>query len=127
MSAAIVPHRLATRTLRTLSPVLCAVGVGLGAYASHAGEGADRARLGLAALFAFGHGLALIALETGARPSRMGAVARASLLAGVLLFSGSLAIAALAGWQPQLAPAGGSLLILGWLLVAADRLRGQGH
>ena len=118
---------IAARVLRALPPVFCAIGVGLGAYASHAGEGADRTRLGLAALFAFGHGVALIALESGARPSRLGAIARVVLLLGVLLFAGSLALAGLAGWQPQLAPAGGSLLILGWLLLAADRLMAQGH
>ena len=45
-------------------------------------------------------------------------------VAGMLLFSGSLAGAALVGWPTALAPLGGSLMILGWLLLACDLLRG---
>jgi uncharacterized membrane protein YgdD (TMEM256/DUF423 family) len=119
--AAVAAPGPAARLLRAFPPLLCAAGVGLGAYASHAAEGVDAHRLGLAALFAFGHGVALVALEGGARASRLSTLARIALLLGVLLFSGSLAGAALAGTPVALAPAGGSLLILGWLLLTVDR------
>jgi uncharacterized membrane protein YgdD (TMEM256/DUF423 family) len=41
----------------------------------------------------------------------------------VLLFAGSLALAAWTGGHAPLAPAGGMLLMLGWLLAALDFLR----
>ena len=53
----------------------------------------------------------------------LGAVSLLALLAGVLLFSGSLVGAAFAQWPTTLAPLGGMLLIAGWLLFAAHCLR----
>jgi uncharacterized membrane protein YgdD (TMEM256/DUF423 family) len=110
------------RPLAVLAPLLCAAGVALGAYASHAAAPLARERLGLAALFAFAHGLALIALAS--RESRLARVARCVLAAGVLLFSGSLAGAALAGLPTALAPLGGMSMIGGWLLLAIEAVRG---
>jgi uncharacterized membrane protein YgdD (TMEM256/DUF423 family) len=46
------------------------------------------------------------------------------MLAGMLLFCGSLVGAAFADAPSTLAPAGGLAMIAGWLLLAADRLRG---
>ena len=48
-------------------------------------------------------------------------LALAMLLAGTLLFSGSLVGAVFAGLPTTLAPFGGGLLIAGWLLHATDR------
>lgn len=103
---------------------LCAgAGVGLAAYASHGAAGQAAAWLQTAALFAFGHGVALALL--GALPARALRLAAAGLLlAGMLLFSGSLAAAALLGWPTSLAPFGGGLMMLGWVLLAADLVRG---
>lgn len=102
---------------------LCAGGaVAAAAYASHGVGGDAQSRLMLAAMFAFGHGLALAALGRQAL-RRTGIIALALLLVGVLLFSGSLAGAALAGWPTRAAPWGGMLMMLGWLLLAADSLR----
>ena len=100
----------------------CGLAVALGAYASHGLEGEAAGRAGLAALFAFGHGLALQLLmrESG---GRLRLVAGGAMLLGLLLFAGSLCGAVFFGWPTALAPAGGSLLMLGWLLVAADTLR----
>ena len=110
------------RLLAILAPVYCAAGVALGAYASHADVTPfNRERLGLAALFAFGHGLGLIALEQ--RGARLALIARWALAVGVTLFSGSLALAALAGLPPVAAPLGGMAMIAGWLLVAMDAAR----
>jgi uncharacterized membrane protein YgdD (TMEM256/DUF423 family) len=127
-SAPVAPDPgVGARLLRALPPLLCAFGVGLGAYASHAGGDVDAHRLGLAALFAFGHGVALVALEGGGRVSRLSTLGRIALLAGVLLFSGSLAGAALAGTPVTLAPAGGTLMILGWVLLACERALARRH
>lgn len=113
---------LAMRLVGAAGALLCGVAVGLGAYASHGVEGAAAVRLGLAALFGFGHGLALVVLAPRA-VGRWTIAPPLLLLAGVLLFSGSLAAAALAGASTRLAPVGGSLLMLGWLAQAVASLR----
>ena len=103
---------------------LCAgAGVALAAYASHGAGGQAASWLQTAALFAFGHGVALALLApVPARVLRL--VATGLLLAGMLLFSGSLVAAALLGWPTALAPFGGTLMMLGWLLLAVDLARG---
>lgn len=98
------------------------VAVALSAYAAHAGDAGMQPRLQLAALFFFGHGVALAALAPLAQ-SRMGRMALWLLLVGTLLFSVSLVARALLGWPPRLAPAGGMVLIAAWLAFAIDRLR----
>ncbi|MEO5596308.1 MAG: DUF423 domain-containing protein [Lysobacteraceae bacterium] len=103
--------------LRVVGALACAVAVALGAYASHVAEAVAQHRLALAALFAFGHGLAVLALAPHAN-ARVQRLALFGLLMGTLLFSGSLALAALFGISTVLAPFGGSLMILGWLVYA---------
>ena len=102
---------------------LCAAAaVALSAYAAHAAQGPMQTRLQTAALFAFGHGVALAVLA----PQSTRALARfalAMLFAGVMLFSGSLVFNVLAQWPTTLAPLGGCLLIAGWLLYAVDAMR----
>lgn len=115
----------AARTGRWLAAAgaLCAgLAVAMAAYASHAADATAQGWLQTAAVFAFGHGVAMAALApVPARKLRRLALWLA--FAGMLLFSGSLAGAALAGWPTALAPLGGSLMILGWLLLACDQLR----
>lgn len=102
---------------------LCAgAGVAMAAYASHGVTGQAASWLQTAALFAFGHGAAVALLS--ALPARALRLAMALLLVGMLLFSGSLAGAALLAWPTALAPFGGSLMMLGWLLLAIDLARG---
>ena len=103
------------RRLAAAGAWLAGSAVGLAAYAAHAVEGAQQERLQTAAVFAFGHGLALAALAPRA-VSRGIRIALAVMLVGVLLFSGSLVAEMLSGLRPRLAPFGGSLLIAGWLL-----------
>jgi uncharacterized membrane protein YgdD (TMEM256/DUF423 family) len=103
--------------------VLASSAVALAAYAAHAAAPEDRMRLFMAAAFAFGHGAALAALAAD-MPRRLGRGALVALLAGTLLFAGSLVGAALAGLPTRLAPAGGLLLMAGWLALAIDRARG---
>ncbi|MFZ5655490.1 MAG: DUF423 domain-containing protein [Pseudomonadota bacterium] len=108
--------------LAAAGAVLAASAVALAAYASHAAAPEDRMRLFMAAAFAFGHGASLAVLATDV-PRRLGRGALVALLAGTLLFAGSLAGAALAGLPTRLAPAGGMLLMAGWLMLAIDRAR----
>ena len=70
--------------------LLAAVAVGLSAYASHGVATAQaQSHVQMAALFAFGHGLALAALAPGTT-RRLGTAALCLLLLGTLLFAGSL-------------------------------------
>ncbi|GGK09861.1 DUF423 domain-containing protein [Luteimonas terricola] len=117
-----IPSAAGRRILAPAGAVLAAAAVALAAYASHAAGPDAGARLGLAAAFAFGHGLALAALA----PRAAGRLAMAGLwamLVGVALFAGSLAGAHFFDLPTRLAPMGGSLMILGWLLHAAASIR----
>lgn len=106
------------RAFAAIGAWLCALAVGMAAYASHATAGIAQERLQTAAIFAFAHGLALVVLAPRAstRGMRIGV---AMLLAGVLAFSGSLVAESLFGSRPRLAPAGGMLMIAAWLLLGA--------
>lgn len=112
---------LPQRLLAAAGAIACGLAVALGAYASHGVEGEAQARLALAALFAFGHGLALVALSTRAA-GVVALSALAALLVGVLIFAGSLALAVFAGTGTAAAPFGGVLMMLGWLLLAVAAL-----
>lgn len=103
--------------------LLAGCSVGLAAYASHGvSEALAQSRLETAALFAFGHGVALAALSVGTT-RRLGRIALACLLIGTLLFSGSLVAAVFLGTPTRLAPSGGLALMLGWLLWSFDAVR----
>ncbi|MCA0395180.1 MAG: DUF423 domain-containing protein [Proteobacteria bacterium] len=113
-----------SRVLAAAGAVLAAASVALSAYAAHGAAAEAQPQLQLAALFGFGHGLALAALARG--PARR-LLARASLvllLVGTLLFSGALVAKYAFAGSSAPAPFGGSLLIVGWLLYAIDALRG---
>jgi len=109
------------RIANAIAALFCAISVALGAYAAHAADPQARLRLGLAAAFAFAHGLALLALRS--REGGLATAVRAGFIAGTIFFCGSLAGAAMFGLPTVLAPIGGTVLILAWLLAAADLLR----
>lgn len=111
------------RALGGLGSLLAGAAVALAAYAAHGADAGAQARLAQAAAFAFAHGLALAALAPLAQ-RRRGLGALVAMLAGVLLFSGSLVGAALLGLPTALAPFGGMLMIGGWCLHGWDRWRG---
>ena len=111
----------AARALAAIGALCCALAVGLAAWANHGLEGQDAGRAGLAAAFAFGHGLALLVLAPGARRLRLAGLS--ALFAGLLLFAGSLLGAVLADAPTTMAPVGGWLLMAGWLIIGADALR----
>ena len=109
--------------LACLGGLLAATAVGLSAYASHGiAEPLAQSHVNTAALFAFGHGVALAVLGPTQQNS-VGKLALYVLLLGTLLFSGSLVCAHFFGTSTPLAPLGGSLMILAWLLWAADATR----
>jgi uncharacterized membrane protein YgdD (TMEM256/DUF423 family) len=110
------------RAFAATGAVFAAAGVALSAYAAHAVDADARSSLSSAALFALVHGIALAALSRQT-PRRIGMVALAALLLGTLLFSGSLLGAHFFALPTRLAPAGGMLMIGGWLLYAVDAFR----
>lgn len=112
----------APRWTIVVGALLAGSAVALSAYASHGVDGSARANLLTAAAFAFGHGLALVALAGVAR-GRLAMIASLVLLAGTLLFCGALAGRSLLGLSSAPAPLGGGLLMLGWLLHAVAALR----
>ena len=79
----------------------------------------------IAAATAFGHGLALLVLApTASTRGRLAALL--VLAAGLVLFAGSLAAAAFFATPTCAAPAGGLLLMAGWVLLAVDAVRSPG-
>ena len=122
MNDAVVAPALGPRALTAGGAMIAAVAIVLSAYAAHGAIGEARVHLQMAALFAFAHGIALAALAPHAtRP--LARLALAAMLLGVLMFSGSLGAAHFLGTPTMLAPFGGSLMIVAWLVFAADALR----
>lgn len=109
-----------TRALAVAGALLAALAVALSAYAAHVADPAAQSRLQMAALFAFGHGIALAALAPAAA-RRLARIALAALLVGVLLFAGGLASAYFLGTSTRLLPFGGSLMIPGLAAVRGRR------
>lgn len=115
-----------TRTamlLTGLAGLLGAGGVAGAAAAAHGSAGADL--LMLAAAMALVHAPALLALAALPLASALWkALPGLAFGLGTLLFSGDLATRAITGERllPMAAPAGGTLLIAGWLLVAVAAL-----
>lgn len=116
------PTPLHVRLLAATGAVLAAAAVALSAYAAHATGAAVQAPLYTAALFLLVHGVALAVLAPRAT-TRLADLALAVLLAGTLLFAGSLVARHLLGVPAGAAPFGGTLMILAWLLHAAAALR----
>ncbi|MBP6626321.1 MAG: DUF423 domain-containing protein [Arenimonas sp.] len=110
------------RGLAACGALACGASIALAAYASHGLDGDAARRAALAAALAFGHGLALLVLAPVAR-RRLGLWALAALLSGLCLFSGALLGSVFFATSTALAPAGGVLLMLGWLMLAVDSLR----
>jgi uncharacterized membrane protein YgdD (TMEM256/DUF423 family) len=94
-----------------------AAGVALSAAAAHGG-GHD---IGIAAPFLLVHATTLLAIGFFGR-GRVLTVGGAILLAGLVIFCGDLVMRDFAGQRlfPMAAPAGGTAMILGWLVIAAS-------
>ncbi len=112
--------------------LLCALSVAGGAFGAHGLEARlDAAALALwetAARYLMYGGLALgvlgIVSQLGPRPGL--AAAGWSLVAGTVVFSGTVAALALGGprWLGAVTPVGGLLMIAGLVLAAVSALRG---
>jgi len=108
-----------------------AMGVAIGAWAAHSLEGRlppaalDWIRTG--ASYQLWHAAALLGLAAIAarHSSRLIAVAGIGLGLGAFLFGGSLYLYAWTGqgWLAMITPAGGALMIAGWLAVLAAAFR----
>ncbi len=107
--------------LPCLAGLMGAAGVALAARAAHAGNDAS---LMTAALFLLIHATAMIGLAALAPAGRWLAGAGLVLALGTLLFSTDLAIRHFggSGLFAMAAPAGGVLMILGWLAVCLAAL-----
>ena len=112
-------EREINRPMLALAGLCGAIGVGIAADGSHGGP----PNLGIAANFLLFHAPALIgiALLPGNRLAR---AAGYVMVVGLLLFAGDLVTLATRGASPLplAAPIGGSLLILGWLILALSAL-----
>lgn len=108
-----------SRVFVTAAGLCGAAGVALSAAAAHNGGG----NLATAAQFLLLHAPALLVLGVVADGQLMRS-AGAVLLVGVLLFCGDLVMRHYSGNRlfPMAAPAGGALMILGWLAIAVSAL-----
>ncbi len=99
-----------------------AAGVALSAAAAHGG-GHD---IGIAAPFLLMHAPALLAIGLLGR-GRFLTAGGAILLAGLVIFCGDLVMRDFAGHRlfAMAAPAGGTMMILGWLTIAASAFAKQ--
>lgn len=121
-----MPHPLCLRAWRVLASLLGLTAVALGAVAAHAlADPAASAAVERASTYQLIHAVVLwlATLCTGWAAR----CARWALLAGMLLFCGAIYAKYLLSFTQAvaLAPAGGTLLMVGWLLLAFSRLREQ--
>ena len=107
--------------------VLAAMGVIMGAFGAHGLEShlsADKLEIYETAVdYHFYHALGLIVLGTVTKTTESSPLmiwSGSSMLAGIVLFSGSLYLLALTGlsWLGILTPFGGTAFIIAWLLFA---------
>jgi len=111
-----------TSALLVLACLMGACGVALAAAAAH---GTPASGLDSAAYLLLFHATAVLAAASLTRQELLwrplGLVAMACLVTGGTLFAGDVSMRAFAGHRlfPMAAPTGGTLLILGWLVLAA--------
>ncbi|HZF42180.1 MAG TPA: DUF423 domain-containing protein [Sphingomonadaceae bacterium] len=116
-----------TRPILLAGALLAATGVAMGAFGANALRdtlGPDKlATWNTAVQYQMWHAVALAALSAVAIP-RLG-LPSALLVAGTILFSGSLYALALTGarWLGPVTPLGGMLMIAGWAVLAWRALR----
>jgi len=119
-------EELARKLVPVAAALMAALAVAMGAFGVHglaaAGDGRAADLVETASRYQLAHAIAVLALGA-LSPDRL--AARLALLAGAALFPGSLY--ALALGLPRgiamLAPVGGGLFLLGWLLAVMDFLR----
>ena len=121
-----------TRTSIIAASLLLMLGVGTGAFGAHGLKAYVTADMlavwQTAVLYQLVHALGLLgvaALRPRLAP-RLASAATAFLLAGILIFSGSLYALVLSGVSMigAITPIGGVCFMIGWLLLALAALRG---
>jgi uncharacterized membrane protein YgdD (TMEM256/DUF423 family) len=111
--------------------VLLALGVALGAFGAHGLRGRlDEYSMSVyerAVFYHFVHALGMLAVAASGRAGAWTGWLCALLLAGILLFSGSLYTLAITGqrWMGAITPLGGVSFIAAWLLLAYAAVRGR--
>ena len=111
--------------------VICAIGVGMGAFGAHAISkilsSEAQAWWSTATEYLWYHGLGCLALGRLPYDPRIQKAVASALLPGILLFSGSLYLYAFTGWRPfgMITPIGGTLLLIGWVWLAFVLKRNQ--
>jgi uncharacterized membrane protein YgdD (TMEM256/DUF423 family) len=130
----IAPMTLAAKLFLSVGAFAAALGVALGAFGAHALKSRLSAdMLGVwqtAVQYHLWHALGLVAIGLLAQHLPESGVLRLAgwlMLAGILLFSGSLYVLALSGmrWLGAVTPFGGACFIAGWLALAYAVLRHQ--
>lgn len=118
------------RPIAAAAALSLAIAVGLGAVGAHAlgGDPTGRALWQTASFWHVADSLGLLALAAlwPQMAPRLAGAACAAIGLGALAFCGSVYVQAVQGAAPvpMLAPTGGTLQILGWMLAAAAFLRG---
>lgn len=113
--------------------LLLALAVGIGAFGAHGLRGRlDEYSMGVyekAVFYHFVHAIGIllagVLLKVQAVGEGAGTWSAALLLAGILLFSGSLYVLAVSGqrWLGAVTPFGGLCFIAGWLLLGFSAIR----
>ncbi|CAA9245827.1 MAG: FIG00018398: hypothetical regulator [uncultured Cytophagales bacterium] len=120
------------KTLLIAGALLGGLGVAIGAFGAHAlretlTQSGRTETFETAVKYQFYHALALllVGILYGAFPNRSVLNAGYSMLAGVIVFSGSLYILCLTGlrWLGAVTPIGGVFMIIGWGLLLYGILR----
>ena len=121
-----------TRLIIVIASLLLMLGVGTGAFGAHGLKAHVTADMLVvwqtAVLYQFVHALGLLGIAA-LRPrlcQRLSSAAAVFLLAGILIFSGSLYVLVLSGLRMAgaVTPLGGVAFMIGWLLLALAALRG---
>ena len=128
-----MPSRIdeAARRLAACGAALALLGVALGAFGAHGLEArlspADLGTFETAVRYQMYHALGLFGVAWLADRTGRALVVRGGwlLVAGTVVFSGSLYILVLigAGWLGAVTPAGGLMQLAGWLLILVGTLR----
>jgi uncharacterized membrane protein YgdD (TMEM256/DUF423 family) len=123
-----------TRLFITAGALGCMAGVITGAFGAHALEqvlSPDRLQTwdkGVDYLFIHALGLILLGVLETAAPKKCHRVAGGLMMAGILLFSGSLFVLVLSGvrWLGMITPLGGVSFVAAWLVLAVCYLQADG-
>jgi uncharacterized membrane protein YgdD (TMEM256/DUF423 family) len=123
LSAAPARFERTRRGLAAAGALFSASAIALGAVVAHSQALDVRERLAPALTYLLAHGIALAVLAPRAR-SAWSLASLLMLVLGTLLFCGSVLGGRLLGWPGALAPTGGTLMILAWIVHAIGALRG---